>query len=224
MPDAVLQRVREVIGPEPVLSRERQSQLTQRQRELLDQLSNTFRQGFNHVTMADLANELGCSLRTLYALAPSRDELVLVVVDRNLWQIGRTATAAVTADMAPLAAIRAYLAAANVAVADTTEAFARDCESLPRTRELSEHHSNHLIAVTQRLLDLAVERGEIGQINTSAVARVIAGVGRDFARPEVLPTLGTRPKEAADEVTEIILAGLRHSAPVAARREEPSWG
>ena len=224
MPDTVLQRVREVDGPEPVLSRERQARLTQRQRELLDQLSNIFHQGFNHLTMADLATKLGCSLRTLYALAPSRDELVLVVVDRNLWQIGRTATAAVTAEMAPLDAIRAYLAAANVAVADTTEAFARDCESLPRTRELSEHHSNYLIAVTQRLLDLAVERDEIGQINTAAVARVIAGVGRDFSRPDVLPTIGTSPKEAADDVTDIILAGLCHSAPTAARPKEPSWG
>jgi AcrR family transcriptional regulator len=55
--------------------------------------------------MADIAANVGCSLRTLYDLAPSRDELVLTVIDRNLRRIGRGAISAIQPDLAPLVAI-----------------------------------------------------------------------------------------------------------------------
>ncbi len=206
-------RVREVKGPRRILSREREASLTQRQREILDELGAVFDDGFVHMTMADLAKQMNCSLRTLYGLAPSRDELVLLVVDRNLWRIGRAAIAAIDPTQAPLDVIRAYLRAANMAVANTTQAFARDCDSVVATRELNESHLDYLIAITRSMLDLAAERGEIAIADTAAVARVIAAVGTEFARAEILPTLKTSPKEAADEMVDIILSGLRSRRP-----------
>jgi AcrR family transcriptional regulator len=160
--------------------------------------------------MAGIAARLSCSLRTLYELAPSRDELVLMVVDRNLWRIGRTATGALDSEMAPLDALRAYLQAATVAVAGTSVAFARDLDAVPAAQRLNDAHSEYLIAVTRCLLDVAVERGEIAPVDTAAIARVMAGVGRQFARPEVMSTLRSSPKDAADAVVDVILRGLRH--------------
>lgn len=202
------QRVRLAKGPRRILSREREAELTRRQREILDDLGAVFDDGFVHLTMADLAKRMNCSLRTLYGLAPSRDELVLVVVDRNLWRVGRAAMAAIDSSQPPLEVIRAYLAAANVAVATMTEAFAHDCDSVTATRELNQSHLDYLIAITHGMLDLAVERGEIDVVDTAAVARVLAAVGTEFARADVLPTLKTSPKKAADEVVGLILAGL----------------
>lgn len=208
-----------VTPPQPVMPRERERALTARQREILDQLSDLFDEGFADLTMAEIAGRVNCSLRTLYELAPSRDELVLTVVDRNLWRIGRTAREAIRPDMAPLDAVRAYLRAATVAVSGTTEAFARDLAAVPAAQELRDAHSEYLVAMTRRLLDLAVEQGHIAQVDTAAVARVVAGLGREFSRPEVIPTLRSSPKEAADAVVEIVLRGLQ--APV---RTEPSGG
>jgi AcrR family transcriptional regulator len=198
-----------VTPPQPVMSRERERALTARQREILDQLSDLFDEGFADLTMAEIAARVNCSLRTLYELAPSRDELVLTVVDRNLWRIGRTAREAIQADMAPLDAVRAYLRAATVAVSGTTEAFARDLATVPAAQELRDAHSEYLVAMTRRLLDEAVERGDIPPVDTAAVARVVAGLGREFSRPEVIPTLRSSPKEAADAVVEIVLRGLQ---------------
>jgi AcrR family transcriptional regulator len=158
--------------------------------------------------MADIAAHLNCSLRTLYSLAPSRDELVLTVVDRNLWKVGRSAMGAVETDMVPLEAITTYLRTANVAVANTTEAFARDLETVPAAQRLSDDHSAYLVAVTRCLLDMAVEQGDIDDVDTAALARVMAGVGRDFSRAEVVTTLRTSPKQAADQALEVILRGL----------------
>ena len=110
--------------------------------------------------------------------------------------------------MAPLDALRAYLKAANVAVSGTTEGFARDLAAVPAAQRLNDAHSDYLVAVARCLLDVAVERGDIEPVDTSAIARVVAGVGRDFARAEVLATLRSSPKEAADSVVDVILRGL----------------
>ncbi len=221
-PDAqVERRIAAVARPRPVLDRGRCARLTTRQRELLDEVSALFAGGgFAQLTMADLASELNCSLRTLYSLAPSREELVLVAIDRHLWETGRRARRAVRRAGGPgaLDALRAYLGAAHVAVVDTTEAFVRDMALVPGASALAAAHSGYLVAVTAGLLDLAVERGEVAPIDTRALAQVIAGVGATLAAAEVMPTLRSSPRHAADEVVEVVLAGLR-SLPGGSRRQ-----
>ena len=205
--DETQRRLRAVRRPQPVLGRRRELALTDRQRQLLDQMEHLFANGFADLTMAGLAARLNCSLRTLYALAPSRDELVLVVVDRSLWRTGRVAREAIGHDLAPLDAVRAYLEAATVAVSGWTEPFARDLAAVPAARQLAAEHDEYLFAVTRTLLDLGVERGDIPDVDTAAVARVLAGLGV-FSRPHVIPTLRSSPKEAADGVVDLVLRGL----------------
>ena len=205
------ERLRSVRRPRPLLDRARERALTQRQRELLDQLGPVFDEGFADLTMAEIARRLNCSLRTLYALAPSRDELVLIVVDRNLWEVGRTARDAIGPELAPLDALRAYLGAATVAVSRMTQAFSRDLAAVAVAQRLGDAHDEYLFEVTRTLLDLAAERGEIVDVDTTAVARLLAGLGSFFSRPAVIPTLRSSPKEAADEVVDLVLRGLRTS-------------
>jgi AcrR family transcriptional regulator len=206
---ALQRRVRAVRPPRAVLDHERERRLTDRQREILDQLVRLFDDGFADLTMAEIAARSNCSLRTLYGLAPSRDELVLAVVDRNLWSIGRSAIDAIDAEMAPLEALQAYLEAATVAVNGVTEPFARDLAAVPAAQRLGDFHAEYLVAVTRCLLDLAVECHEIVALDTGAMARVMAGLGRELSRPEVIPTLHSSPKQAADSVLAIMLRGMR---------------
>lgn len=204
----VLDVVREVKGPRPLLSGDAERALSPRQREVLDGLREVFANGFAHLTMGEIAADLQCSLRTLYDLAPSKNDLVRLVVDRQLWGIGRRAMAAIEPDMAPLDAIRAHLSAAHVAVADTTESFAADASSDAETNAIQRSHANYLIDVTRALLDHAVDRGDIADVDTAAVARVMANVGADFASPAVLTTLRTPPKAAADMIVDLMILGL----------------
>ena len=206
----VEERIRSVPAPRPLLPREHEEELTARPREILDELGPNMADGWADLTMADLAARLNCSLRTLYELAPTRDDLVLTVVDRALWRIGHTATSSVTsAEATPLDVVRRYLRAATVAVADVSPAFARDLAATPAAQRLEDAHNDYLVAVTRALLDLAVERGEIDPVDTAAVARTMAGLGRDLSRPEVMATLASSPKEAADSIVDLILSGLR---------------
>jgi AcrR family transcriptional regulator len=207
------QRLRAIPAPRPMLSRDDVHRLTDRQRELLAQLGGLFRDGFADLTMSEIAGRLNCSLRTLYGLAPSRDELVLTVVDTHLWRVGREAMAAITPDMAPLDAIRTYLSAATVAVSGTTEAYSRDLAAMPAARRRNGDHADYVVAVTRTLLDLAVERGDIAPVDTAAVAHTLATVGQEFIRPEVMATLRTPPKDAADTVVDLVLRGLTAPTP-----------
>ncbi len=208
-PTELQRRARSVRPPRAVLDRERERRLTDRQREVLDQLGRLFDGGFANLTMAEIAARSNCSLRTLYGLAPSRDELVLAVIDRNLWRVGRRAMDAISAEMDPLDAVRAYLEAANEVLHGMTEAFARDLATMPAALRLGDFHADYIVAVTRCLLDLAVERDEIAPIDTGAAARVMAGFGLDLSRPDVIPTLRSSPKQAADSMLEIMLLGMR---------------
>ena len=202
-------RLLEVRPPRALLDHDRESQLTERQREVLDQLGHMFDGGFVDLTMAEIASRANCSLRTLYGLAPSRDELVLAVVDRNLWRVGRKAMDAIGPWMTPIEAIQAYLEAATEAVSDMTERFARDLATMPAAQRLGDFHADYLVAITRCLLEMAIERGEIVALDTGAAARVMAGLGRELSRADVMATMHSSPKQAADSMLAIMLRGMR---------------
>ncbi len=199
-----------VRAPKPLLSRDAEQQLSARQLELLDQLeAELVGDGLGDLTMAEIAGRNGCSLRTLYGIAPSKDELLLIVVDRRLRRIGRAALAALDPDASPLTLLRAYLRAANEAVAPESLLLARDLARVAGTGQLISAHEGYLVAVTQSLLDRAVAEGEIAPVDTAAVAHVLGGLGREFAHPDVAEIAKASPKDTADAITELILRGLR---------------
>jgi AcrR family transcriptional regulator len=198
-----------VPAPRPLLGPETVRRLTTRQREILDELEKILAvEELADLTMAEIAAQVNCSLRTLYGISPRKEELVLAVVDRRLRRIGRAAMEPLRASMSPLEALRAYLQAANEAVQPTTVAYARELADIPGASRLLDAHEGYVISVTRSLLDRAVAEGQIPAVDTLAVAHVLGGLGREFARPDVAEIAGASPKATADAIAEIILRGL----------------
>jgi AcrR family transcriptional regulator len=198
-----------VRAPKPLLSLESERQLSARQLEVLDELERMLlRDGIADFTMAEIAALAGCSLRTLYGIAPSKDELLLTIVDRRLHRIGRAAIEALDASMPPLDALRAYLQAANEAVQPESVAMSADLAQVKGVGRLVSTHEAYLIAVTQNLLDRAVTDGQIAPVDTASVAHVLGRLGGEFARPDVAEIAHASPKETADAISELILQGL----------------
>jgi AcrR family transcriptional regulator len=199
-----------VRAPKPLLSREAEQQLSARQLEILDELEKQLlEEGLGDLTMAEIASQMGCSLRTLYGIAPSKEELLLGVTDRRLHRIGRAALDGLDPDASPLELLRAYLSAAHEAVAPESIVMSKDLARVAGAPRLISAHEAYLVAVAQNLLDRAVAEGEIARVDTAAVAHVLGGLGREFARPEVAETVHASPKETADAITEVVLRGLR---------------
>ncbi len=198
-----------VRAPKPLLPPETERRLSARQRELLDELEKLVAaEGLAELTMAEIAAQVNCSLRTLYGIAPSKEELVLTVVDRRLHRIGRAAIGSLDPSLSPLAALRGYLRAANEAVQPEAVAFSRDFADIPGAKQLVDAHEGYVIAVTRSLLDRAVTEGQIPPVDTVSVAHVLGSLGREFARPERAEVLSASPKETADAIADILLRGL----------------
>lgn len=210
-PKASEERVRfaNVRAPKPLLAPETEQGLTPRQRQVLDQLEDLVTEdGLAALTMGQIAAHMGCSLRTLYGISPSKEELVLATVDRKLRRIGRKAIESLDPNMPPLEMLRAYLRAANVAVEPARVVFARELASLPGAKRLLDAHEDYVVAVVKSLLDRAVASGGIRAVDTGALAHVLGGVGREFGRVEVRGIVADSPRETADAIVEIVIRGL----------------
>ena len=86
--------------------------------------------------------------------------------------------------------------------------LAADLAKVAGAGRLLDAHESYLMAVTQSLLDRAVEQGDIDPVDTAAVAHALGGLGREFARSDVVEIVASSPKEAADAISELILRGL----------------
>jgi len=201
-----------VRAPKPLLAPETERRLTARQRQLLDELEElVVSKGLADLTMAEIAAAVNCSLRTLYGISPSREELILTLVDRRLHRIGRAGIESLDVSLAPLDARRAYLFAVNEAVQPDAESFAELFGDLPGAKRLIDAHEAYVSAVARSLLDRAVAAKAIAPIDTAALAHVLGGLGREFTRPDVAEMIERSPKATANTVTEIILRGLERS-------------
>ena len=190
-----------VQAPKPLLPPETERRLTARQRALLDELEQIFStEGFADLTMAQIAAEVNCSLRTLYGISSSKDELVLTVVDRRLRRIGRAAIEPLRASLSPLEALQ-----------PTTVAYSRELVRISGATRLIATHESYVIAVARSLLDRAVAQGQIAPVDTAAVAHVLGGLGREFARSEVAEAVGASARVTADAIADLILRGLERS-------------
>lgn len=199
-----------VRAPKRRLSPSTEKSLTTRQLEILDTLDESvLGGGFSDLTMAEIAKRMTCSLRTLYGIAPSKEELVLAVADRHLQRIGREAMEVLELDDRPLSRLRAYLRATNRALQPTTVIFSMDFDRLPGARQLADAHAGYIVAITRALLDEAVEAGDIAPLDTAALALVLGRLGREFARPDVEKIVQSSARETANAIAEIILNGLK---------------
>lgn len=203
-----------VRAPKPLLDAEAEQRLTDRQREILDELESVGAEaGFASQTMAEIAARMNCSLRTLYGIAPARDELLLTVVDRRLRRIGRKAIERLDPTLSPLALLRAYLRTANAAVQPQTLTISREFSSVNGSKRLADAHESYVISVVQKLLDRAVSEGEIAAIDTAAVAHILGGFGREFAKPDIVDMIAGTPEESANALMDILLRGLAPPTP-----------
>lgn len=180
-----------------------------RQREIFDQLQELFlEEGFRHLTIADLVDRLRCSRRTLYSLAPSREELVVIVIDRLLNEMGTDAYARATACDDPGEAIEAYLGSAVTILSRARPVFTEDLESYGPTKHVYDHHLAIALGVLGRLVAEGVERGVFRPFHPPLVAEILDAAVARIRRPEVLVRCDVSAGQAVAELSELIRVGL----------------
>jgi AcrR family transcriptional regulator len=195
-------------APRPLLPRRVEEQLGPRHRKILDELESIFlNRGFASLTVAKLAASVGCSRRTLYELAPSKDALVLIVLDRFLHRVGRGALSAVDPDGPIADQLRSYNNGA-LELHRLTAAFADDLADDSAARRLLDRHFRYVMSVSEELIARGIAAGEFRVVSPGVAAGMLAGSGLYFSQPGILEDIGKTRDEASQEMTDILLRSL----------------
>ena len=195
-------------APRPLLSRRAEGDLGDRHREVLDQLETLFlARGFAAFTVRELASGVGCSRRTLYELAPSKGDLVLLVLDRFLHRIGRSALSAIDHNAPVIEQVRQYVTG-GIELQRRTAAFAEDLADEPAARRLLERHFRYVTRVVERLVALGMDRGEVRDVDPAVAAAAIAGSVLALTRADVAATIALDGEQFVDSLLDFLLRSL----------------
>lgn len=194
-------------APRPLLSRTAERRLGDRHREVLDQIEQLFvERGFADITIARIAAGVGCSRRTIYEIAPSKERLVLIVIDRSMHRLGRAALAAVDPDAPLLDQLRQYIEG-GIDLHRRAGLFEDLADHAP-ARRLVDRHFRFVMTVVERLVTLGVERGEFEPVTPAVVAAVVAGSSMYLTQPELVEDVGLEFPQLVSEMLDVTLAAL----------------
>ena len=183
--------------------------LGKRHVEVMDELERMLDQGKSFSTMSELAKVLKISLRTLYEIAPSKEELIVTTVDRVLKKHGRIAMDAIKDHSSPIKKLESFLVIANQAVGPRFEKFTSSLGNLPTSKPMVDFHEQYITNFIKSLLDEARNKNEIKDIDTQATAMLLGGLGRYFQAKKLLKDLKQTPEQTSNFLTEIIISGIK---------------
>lgn len=199
--------------PLPVLNIEGLTtrRLSDREVQIVRSLVKIFRAGFADKTMADLAVGSESSLRSLYRLAPSRTELVLLVMNQSLRTMAHESRRAASGGVTPLDAVAKYVHRTASSTAKLRPEHARDLAAIPEVSVLVARYSKDRVGSLDLLLQEAVRVHEIPEIDTRAFAVAVNGFIAAFTG-----TSGETQKSMVhkvDRAVAVLLTGLVNSTP-----------
>jgi len=183
--------------------------ISQKHNQVIDKLELMLEKGIPDHTMSELAAKLKVSLRTLYEIAPSKDHLIRLTVNRILIRLGKEAIATISDIKSPIDKLKKYLLHANQAVGPKFKVYLQNLNDNDKSKKMIDYHEDYITSFTKELLDEAIAQKEIKKIDTQALALLLGGIGRDFAKDSNIKKLSDTPEKSANSITEIILNGIK---------------
>ena len=183
--------------------------ITKRHSEIIDTLEKMLEKGVPDITMSEFASKLKISLRTLYEIAPSKDKLILMTMDNILRKLGKHAFDSVCEIRSPIERLERYLFIVNQAVGPKFDRFMKDVEKINGSKKMTDFHENFISEYTEKLLNDAINKKEIREIDTKAFSILFSSIGREFLLEKNRKLISTTPDESANSMTSIILNGIK---------------
>lgn len=164
--------------------------------------------GFTALSVDDMAQRLRCSKATLYAVAPSKEQLVLSVTRRFFAQ----ATEQIEREIAQVEEadrrIPAYLAGVGKAMARCSPAFYADMNAFTPTAEIYRKNSQAAARRARELIEDGVRSGQLRETDGRFAAQLIAMAIDGVQSGALLQSTGTDASEAYAELADLLLHGL----------------
>jgi AcrR family transcriptional regulator len=167
------------------------------------------REGVRGVRIGRLAAEARCSRSTLYELGPSKEELLLVVLDRMMHRIMSRGVQAIRRESDPVEQIRAMLTSGALDFAPLGPRFMDAVRDYPPARLLFDRRIAESRDAFERLVREGTERGHYQAVNPRVVAEAIFVVVLRFTEPEFVRSAGVSSSVALRECVDLLVDGLR---------------
>ena len=187
-----------------------------RRAEILDGLVGLFlAEGFLSFSVEDLAERLQCSKSTLYAVAPSKEQLITAVVRAFFRRAAERVDTTLAGQPDPVARIGVYLDAISAELAPASSTFFADLDTFAPAREIYVH--NTAIAA-RRVRDLVQSAGPPGRTLDAAFIGAVAGATMEsIQRGEMAAMTGLSSATAYRLLADLIVARVTGQAETAAR-------
>jgi len=165
-------------------------------------------EGFQHLSMDDLARRLRCSKRTLYEIAPSRDQFIELVIQRSSDRNARACDEAARRAPDWGAALAAYLDSVAESVLAASTQLVRDINSFPPTARLLVRARVQRVEAMKKIVDAGIREGYFGHVDSKLVAEVsLAGLAR-ISDADFLATSRLSWSQALKIFFRLIITGL----------------
>jgi AcrR family transcriptional regulator len=184
--------------------------LTTRQRQLVDELLDLFlREGFAQLTLDDVAARLGCSKRTLYALADSKEQLAVRTVRYFFKRATEQVEAAIGRSRTPATRVTRYLEAVAEALRAAGPQFRHDLANNAATREVYEQNTAAAAARVRALIDEGIRSGAFRNVSPGFVGEVVTATMRRITSGEIGQATGLDDAQAYAELAKLVVAAIR---------------
>ncbi len=159
--------------------------------------------GFMDLQMSVLAARLNCSKSTLYAIAPSKEQLLVSVVRTFFRRATEQVELAVDPDAPAIERIESYLIAVSAELAPGSDAFFADLERFAPAGDIYRQNTRAAVARVQELVR------EVSPETDSAFLGVMAGlVMESIHRGDIRRSTGLDDSAAYRYLADLIVAGL----------------
>lgn len=183
---------------------------TRRQSELLDRLLSLFlTQGFSRFTLDDLAAELRCSKTTLYALAPSKEQLAVEVVKHYFKNATAKVEAAVTEQSRHDRRIAAYLNEVADQLRPASRIFLDDVATFAPARSVYERNTRIAADRVRTLIADGITAEAFRDVNIDFAAELVAHTMQAIQRGDISRRTGLSDADAYRELGSMLLHSLR---------------
>jgi len=165
-------------------------------------------EGFLHLNTAVLAQRVRCSKRALYSLAPTRKELLQLLIGRVLDRTDRYLTRIAAAAPDPRTGLTQYMNAIVRASRPASARFLRDLTAFAPGVRLLQQHQRRTFDRLEQLIRNGIDAGVFNAINPKLVAELIAMAAARLVDPSFQRKLGLDLAESYEELSVLLNHGL----------------
>jgi len=192
----------------PLFIKSKERSLTNRQKKALADLEGLIKSGTPQLTMSEIATNLNVSLRDLYEIASTKEELILLAVESLLMKIGADKEKAINLSDSPIAKI--YLLMEQIEMQrEILLVSQKTFKRINGLKDFMDSYENYYIEVIKKYLEKAIISNEIVSIDTSAMAIILSGLSRDLDKKYLKKEDKMIPSNALHKIIEVIFKGLK---------------